>query len=137
MSILIRGNTARWTIPLEAKAGGPLDLRGCTVTVTYKSSTAVPDSLALFQHFIEVDITGVVTATSGMKLGPDGAAGGVVIERLSPLQSVGFLAGDYLYDLQVVIPNPDDAMDPDVYTPIIGDKDTVVLDITNTVDVTP
>ncbi len=133
MGSILRGNSYRWQIPLLNELGAPLDLRGLKVFVTYKLSTADPDTAALFQHSIAIDVNGVATTTDGMKLGPGGAAAGVILERLSPLESVNFAAGRYLYDVQVVIPNPDDPADPDVYTPISGDSDTVVLDVTRSV----
>ncbi len=133
MGSILRGNSYRWQIPILDKLGAPFDLRGVKVFVTYKLSTAEPDTAALFQHAIVIDANGIATTMDGMKLGPGGAAAGIILERLSPLESVNFTAGKYLYDVQVVIPNPDDPNDPDVYTPIIGESDTVSLDVTRSV----
>ncbi len=133
MGVLVRGNVARWTIPILNTQGAPFDLSGSKVFVTYKSSSSQPDDAALFQHSIVIDGTGTATSSDGMKLGPGGASAGVIVERLSPLESVTFAAGTYVYDVQVVIPNPDDPADPDVYTPIIGDSDSIVMDITRSV----
>lgn len=133
MGTIIRGNVCRWTIPILNTQGAPFPLFGCAVFVTYKSSVSQPDDAALFRHSIVIDGTGTATSSDGMKLGPGGASAGVIVERLSPLESVTFAAGTYVYDVQVVIPNPDDPNDPDVYTPIIGDSDTVSLDVTRSV----
>jgi len=121
---ITRGDTPSWTITLLNDAGGPFPLAGCTVTVTCKSRSTVPDINALFQHFITLNALGAVTDSSGMELGPGGAAAGVITESITSTESAAFVPGVYKWDLEVRTSGGK------VHTPLRGVEETVLSDWT-------
>ncbi len=117
---ITRGDTPSWTITLLNDSGGPFQLAGCTVTVTCKSRSTVPDINALFKHFIAINALGVVTTSSGMELGPGGAGSGIIIESITSTESAAFTPGSYKWDLEVR------TAAGKVYTPLRAVEETVV-----------
>lgn len=133
MSTVIRGDTSIWSIPVVDKDGQPWDFTNCTAWVTVKANASVPDDEATYQHYLRVDATGVVIGSDGMWLGPDGVAGGLIIQRLSPEESRLLETGAYVYDVQVRAPSPDIPGEYDIHTPVNGSSETVVADITHAI----
>jgi hypothetical protein len=120
---VIRGDTTLWTIPLVDANDDPYDLTNCAVWVTVKTTTDEGDEEALYQHILAVDGTGTAIVSEGLSLGGD-AEEGVVVQELTPAESVAFEAGNYIYDVQVMLANGR------IYTPILGASEVVVEDIT-------
>lgn len=128
MTTITRGDTELFDIAvIDPRTLEPYPLHGCTVMVTVKAVTVVPDTEALYQHWITLDANGVVTASKGITLGPGGAAAGVVIQELTPTESSRLATGDYIYDVQVTM------ADNRIETPINGDVETVVPDVTHAI----
>jgi hypothetical protein len=121
---IIRGDTAKWSIPIVDDIGDPYPLHGCKVWVTSKTSSDLDDTSALYQHWIEIDGAGDVTAANSMSLGGGGAAAGVVIQELTPAESSQFEVGTFYYDLQVRL------ADGEVYTSLNNIAETVIADFT-------
>lgn len=128
MSRVIRGDTERYTIPLvDPETLEPYPLHGCTVWLTTKKGPDLPDSEALYQHWITLDADGTVTGAEGLALGPDGAAAGVLVQELAPAETVDFDPGAYTYDIQIML------ADGAIETPVLGDHETVVSDWTRAI----
>ncbi len=121
---ITRGDTPSWTIELFDENGGPYSLNGCTVTVTCKRRASLPDSEALFQHFIIVNALGLVADSSGMELGPGGAVSGVIFESITSIESTAFVPGTYKSDLEVRTSSGK------VHTPLRGVEEVVLYDWT-------
>ncbi len=117
---ITRGDTPSWTITLLNDSGGPFPLAGCTVTVTCKSRSTVPDANALFKHFIAINALGVSTTSSGMELGPGGAAAGIITESVTSTESAAFAPGTYKWDLEVR------TAEGKVHTPLRAIEETVL-----------
>lgn len=126
MSIVIRGDTHYWEIPITARGGGAYPLAGCTVWVTVKENAGVDDVVARYQHYITFDVAGAVVAsrTKGMQPGSGGAASGVVVQKLSPAESKNLVEGTNFYDVQIMLANGD------IHTPIKDMTEIVELDYT-------
>lgn len=136
MSIVIRGDTTEWAIPVLAAGGGAFPLNGCTVWVTVKPQLGdVADDAAIYQHYLVVADDGSEAVSKGMRLGVGGAAAGIVEQELTPQESRLLSAGTFFYDVQVAIPvegsNP---LRYRVYTPIKDQTETVELDQTRSID---
>ena len=128
MSNVIRGDSTLWDIPLvDPLTLEPYPLHACTVWVTVKTSSAAPDSDALYQHWITLDADGAVTDAHGLSLGPGGAAAGVLVQELTPVESAEFAPASYVYDIQVMM------ADGRITTPINGDPETVIPDVTRAI----
>ena len=132
-STLTRGDSAYWRIPLKDESDNPYPLIDVTVWVTSKQDTAMTDEQALYQHWIRTDAEGEVTSASGMMIENDDPEGGVVLQRLSPEESVGFEEGEYAYDLQVRLPSTTFPGVYDIWTPELGVPEIVQLDYTRAI----
>jgi hypothetical protein len=123
MGTITRGDTATATLTLtDTDTDGALNLSGKRITVTCRKG---PDKDVLYEHYIEVDGGGVVTASSGMAL-QSTAAAGIIVETITSTESETFKAGSYKYDLEVRAAGTPDI----VATPILGAAETVVADYT-------
>lgn len=127
MSVVTRGDSALWSIPIIDVDGQPYGLHGCTIWVTVKTSPDVPDAEALYQHSLSVTTGGEQDASRGMTLGPGGAEAGVVIQELTPAESAAFATGAYVYDVQVM------TAEGRIWTLINGESETVIGDITHAI----
>ncbi len=121
---ITRGDTPSWTIELLDDDGVPYSLLGCTVTVTCKRRASLPDTDALFQHFITVDAFGAVITSSGMELGLGGAESGGIIESITSAESAAFTRGSYKWDLEVR------TAAGKVHTPLRGVEEVILSDWT-------
>ena len=124
MAEVIRGDTTMWDIAIVGADDLPLNLTGCSVWVTVKTSADQPDSEALYQHTLTVSGAGATTHTDGLSVGTGGVTAGIVDEELTPAESALFATGDYVYDIQVMLANGR------IYTPVLGGEETVVADLT-------
>ena len=69
----------------------PMDLRGCTILVTYKPALVAvaddaTDTTAAIKHELQISLAGEVTVSTGLSLETD-ALSGVVIERLTSAET--------------------------------------------------
>ncbi len=106
----------------------PFNLTGCEVFVTMKSSLGDVDALSVYEHQMVITSAGVVTNAIGLSL-EKLATDGVVIQRISPEESMLFVAGTYNVDLQV----RDTASD--VWTPFQVADEIVIEDVTRRIKV--
>lgn len=128
MAELIRGDSAYFRIPFKHPiSGDPYDISGCDVWVTMKKTAADPDNEAIYMQTMQIDSEGEVTASDGLSL-ESTAAAGVVIQRISPEMSKDFDVGSYVVDVQIHDTNSD------VWTPVLGVTETVVIDITHAIE---
>ena len=125
---VIRGDTAIWRIPIvNAETTDPHDLTGCTVWVTVKENQDDPDNEAIYQHYMNVDSSGDVAESQGMTLETDAAAG-IAVQELTPEESVLLEEGSFTYDVQVM------TADGRIHTPINGETETIIGDITRAIE---
>lgn len=133
MSIVRRGDTHYWRIPVVDAAGQPYNLANCVLWVTVKRATADADAQAVYQQWVGFNATGVATtggtaagggAHTPMTLDAGGLAGGVVIQRLDQSVASNLAAGAYTYDVQIMLANGD------IHTPLSNQTETVIEDIT-------
>lgn len=130
MTTLIRGDSKYFRIPFTHPVSGePFDLTGCDIWVTAKRNPNNSDAQAIYQHTMRVDGSGTVTASNGLSLETTAAAG-VVIQRISPEESKLFLVGKQFVDVQIRHNGTD------VSTPVLGDTDDVVIDVTHAIVMT-
>ena len=125
---VIRGDTSIWRIPIvNTETLEPHNLSGCTVWVTVKSKPEDPDSEAIYQHTMTVGMDGSITHSDGMYLESD-AASGVAVQELTPEESAVLTPGKYTYDVQVM------TGDGRIFTPINGETEEIVGDITRAIE---
>ena len=129
MADVVRGDTSIWRIPiLNAETLEPHNLTGCTVWVTVKENQDDPDNEAIYQHYMNVDGSGNVTESQGMTIGDGGAAAGIAVQELTPAESALLTPGNYVYDVQVM------TADGRIHTPINGEMESIVGDLTRAIE---
>ena len=125
MADVVRGDTSLWRIPIvNAETMEPHDLTGCTVWVTVKANEDDPDNEAIYQHYMNIDGSGTVAESKGMTLDVGGAEAGIAVQELTQAESALLTPGNYVYDVQVM------TGDGRIFTPINGETETIVGDIT-------